>query len=99
MWGIDPTKKCNSITKEERQELNKILKNFTVKIKSLGSIKEAIITSGGVSTKEISPKTMESKILSGLFFVVKLLMLMLTQVDLTCKLPFLPVDLQDITVL
>ncbi|MDD6708963.1 MAG: NAD(P)/FAD-dependent oxidoreductase [Ruminococcus sp.] len=68
MWGIDPTKKCNSITKEERQELNKILKNFTVKIKSLGSIKEAIITSGGVSTKEISPKTMESKILSGLFF-------------------------------
>ena len=68
MWGIDPTKKCNSITKEDRQELNKILKNFTVKIKSLGSIKEAIITSGGVSTKEISPKTMESKILSGLFF-------------------------------
>lgn len=68
MWGIDPTKKCNSITKEERHELNKILKNFTVKIKSLGSIKEAIITSGGVSTKEISPKTMESKILSGLFF-------------------------------
>lgn len=68
MWGIDPTKKCNSITKEERQKLNKILKNFTVKIKSLGSIKEAIITSGGVSTKEISPKTMESKILSGLFF-------------------------------
>lgn len=68
MWGIDPTKKCNSITKEERQELNKILKNFTVKIKSLGSIEEAIITSGGVSTKEISPKTMESKILSGLFF-------------------------------
>lgn len=68
MWGIDPTKKCNSITKEERHELNKILKNFTVKIKSLGSIKEAIITSGGVSTKEISPKTMESKIVSGLFF-------------------------------
>lgn len=68
MWGIDPTKKCNSITKEERQKLNKILKNFTVKIKSLGSIKEAIITSGGVSTKEISPKTMESKIVSGLFF-------------------------------
>lgn len=68
LWGVDPTKKCNSITKEERQSLNKLLKNFTVHIKSLGSIKEAIITSGGVSTKEISPKTMESKILSGLFF-------------------------------
>lgn len=68
LWGVDPTKKCNSITKEERQSLNKLLKNFTVNIKSLGSIKEAIITSGGISTKEISPKTMESKIVSGLFF-------------------------------
>ena len=67
-WGIEPTKKSNSITKEERISLNKLLKNFTVNIKSLGSIKEAIITSGGVSTKEISPKTMESKLISGLFF-------------------------------
>jgi hypothetical protein len=67
-WGIDETKKCNSITKEERLALNEILKNFTVNIKSLGSIKEAIITSGGVSTKEITPKTMESKIVKGLFF-------------------------------
>lgn len=67
-WGIEPTKKSNSITKEERLSLNKLLKKFTVNIKSLGSIKEAIITSGGVSTKEISPKTMESKLISGLFF-------------------------------
>ena len=67
-WGIDPTKKCNSITKEERLALNKLLKNFTVNIKSLGSIKEAIITSGGISTKEISPKSMESKLIKGLYF-------------------------------
>lgn len=67
-WGIDPTKKCNSITKEERQTLNRLLKNFTVNIKSPGSIKEAIITSGGISTKEISPKSMESKIIKGLYF-------------------------------
>ncbi len=67
-WGIEPTKKCNSITKEERNSLNKLLKSFTVNIKSLGSIKEAIITSGGISVKEISPKTMESKIIKGLFF-------------------------------
>ena len=45
-----------------------LLKNFTVNISSLGSISEAIITSGGISTKEIKPKTMESKLISNLFF-------------------------------
>jgi hypothetical protein len=68
LWGVDSTKKCNSITKEERFALNNLLKNFTVNIKSPASIKEAIITSGGVSTKEITPKTMESKLVQGLFF-------------------------------
>ncbi len=67
-WGIEPTKKCNSITKEERLSLNSLLKNFTVNIKSLGSIKEAIITSGGISVKEINPKSMESKLIKGLYF-------------------------------
>lgn len=67
-WGIDPHKKCNSVTKEERVKLINILKNFTINIKSLGNIKEAIITSGGVSVKEINPKTMESKIVKGLYF-------------------------------
>ncbi len=68
MWGTEPTKKCNSVTKEERLRLNRLLKNFPVSIKSAGNIKEAIITSGGVSVKEIDPKTMQSKLVRGLFF-------------------------------
>lgn len=67
-WGIEETKKCNSITREERKVFLYLLKNFTVNISSLGSISEAIITSGGISTKEIKPKTMESKLISNLFF-------------------------------
>ena len=60
--------KCNSITKEQRHRLLEILKNFTVNISGFRPIEEAIITSGGVSTKEINPKTMESKICRGLYF-------------------------------
>lgn len=67
-WGIEDTKRCNSITREERKVFLDLLKNFTVNISSLGSISEAIITSGGISTKEIKPKTMESKLISNLFF-------------------------------
>ncbi len=65
---IDPYKKVNSITKEERMRLLYLLKNFTIPISSTRPIEEAIITSGGVDVKEISPKTMESKIISGLYF-------------------------------
>ena len=60
--------KCNSITKEQRHRLLEILKNFTVNISGFRPIEEAIITSGGVSIKEINPKTMESKICRGLYF-------------------------------
>ena len=60
--------KCNSITKEQRHRLLEILKSFTVNISGFRPIEEAIITSGGVSTKEINPKTMESKICRGLYF-------------------------------
>ena len=67
-WGIDVDKKCNSVTKEERKKLLAILKNFTVEISSPRPIDEAIITSGGVSVDEINPKTMESKLVKGLYF-------------------------------
>ena len=67
-WGIPFDKKCNSITKEERRKLCEILKSFTVGITGFRPIEEAIITSGGVKTSEINPKTMESKLISGLFF-------------------------------
>ncbi len=66
--GIDPTKKVNQITKEERKNLVLLLKNLTFEIKSKGSIEEAIITDGGINVKEINPKTMESKLIKGLFF-------------------------------
>lgn len=71
--GIDFHKKCNEITKEERAELCYILKNFEFTVKSLRSIDEAIITSGGVNVKEINPSTMESKIVKGLFFAGEVL--------------------------
>lgn len=65
---IDREKKINSITKEERKRLVFLLKNFTIAIKDFRPIEEAIITSGGISTKEINPKTMQSKIVEGLYF-------------------------------
>ncbi|QSZ26404.1 NAD(P)/FAD-dependent oxidoreductase [Aceticella autotrophica] len=65
---IDPEKKTSKITKEERKKLIQHLKRLTFKIKGTLPIEEAIITSGGIFTKEINPSTMESKIIKGLFF-------------------------------
>lgn len=65
---INPEKKVNEITKEERKRLGAILKNLEISIKGFRPIEEAIITSGGIKTNEINPKTMESKIIKGLFF-------------------------------
>ncbi len=65
---INPTKKVNEITKEERRTLVKILKKFEIEIKGFRSIDEAIITSGGIKIGEINPKTMESKIIKNLYF-------------------------------
>lgn len=65
---INPDKKVNEITKEERKNLVKLLKEFNMEIKGFRSIEEAIITSGGINIKEINPKTMESKIIQGLYF-------------------------------
>ena len=65
---INPDKKVNEITKEERKKLVKLLKEFSIEIKGLRPIEEAIITSGGINIKEINPKTMESKIVQGLYF-------------------------------
>ena len=65
---IDREKKVNQITKEERQKLVEVLKNFTITISGFRPIDEAIVTSGGINTKEINPKTMESKLIKGLYF-------------------------------
>lgn len=66
--GIEKEKKVNSITKQERAKLVHLLKNFEIIIGGFRPIEEAIVTSGGVSIKEINPKTMESKLVKGLYF-------------------------------
>ncbi len=66
--GINPNKKVNEITRKEREALIQLLKNFEITIENFGDIETAIITAGGICIKEINPKTMESKIIKGLFF-------------------------------
>ena len=65
---INAEKQVNSITREERLRLVNLLKNLEFTIKDFRPIEEAIITAGGISTKEINPATMESKIVKGLYF-------------------------------
>lgn len=71
--GIDPEKTVNSITREERQGLVILLKEFKVTVVGTRPIEEAIITRGGVSVKEVDPTTMESKVIKNLYIVGELL--------------------------
>ena len=66
--NIDENKKVNEITKEERKSLVSLIKNFNLNVKKLRSIDEAIVTAGGVDTKEIDPSTMKSKLIKNLSF-------------------------------
>ena len=66
--GIKANEKVNQITREQRHRLVQLLKDFRLTVKGFRPIDEAIVTSGGVKVSEINPKTMESKLLSGLFF-------------------------------
>ena len=66
--SIPAEEKVNSITRAQRHELLKLFKEFPVSVSGPRPIDEAIVTSGGVSTKEINPRTMESKLVSGLYF-------------------------------
>ncbi len=71
--GIDPHEKVNSITKKQRLALLTVMKQFPLTITGTRPIEEAIVTSGGVSVREVSPKTMESKKVPGLYFAGELL--------------------------
>lgn len=71
--NIDADKKVNAVSKAERRALLTVIKNFDIFIKSLRSFDEAIVTSGGVDVKEVNPKTMESKLIKGLYFCGELL--------------------------
>jgi len=70
---IDPDKECNQITRAERLGLVKMLKSFTLTVNGTRPIAEAIVTAGGVDTKQINPKTMESRLVKGLFFAGEVL--------------------------
>lgn len=71
--GIDPEKKVNIISREERQQFVHLIKNFTLTLTRLREFKEAIITRGGVKVKEVNPSTMESKLVEGLYFAGEVL--------------------------
>ena len=70
---IDIEKKAGDLTKSERSVIIDLLKHFTLQITGLKGYEEAVITKGGVSVKEINPKTMESKLVKGLYFVGEVL--------------------------
>lgn len=66
--GIDPEEPVNQIKREQRKTLVNLLKKLTMTIKDSRPIDDAIVTAGGISTNEINPSTMESKIVKGLYF-------------------------------
>ncbi|MCK5730984.1 MAG: NAD(P)/FAD-dependent oxidoreductase [Draconibacterium sp.] len=65
---LDPDKVCHQVSGKERKQIRHLMKNLRFEVSHNRSFKEAIITSGGILTNEIRPKTMESKIVSGLYF-------------------------------
>jgi len=71
--GIDPATKVNSVTKQQRRQLLELTKRFPVAIAGTRPVEEAIVTAGGVKVKQIDPKTMESKLVKGLYFAGELL--------------------------
>lgn len=73
LWGADPAMQVNKITREQRQELVYLLKHLQAHITGTRPVAEAIVTAGGVSLKEVDPKTMQSKLLKGLYFAGEVL--------------------------
>lgn len=71
--GIPPEKPVHEISREERHHFGTLIKNFPLTVTGLGEFKEAVITRGGVAVKEISPSTMESKKMPGLYFAGEVL--------------------------
>jgi len=66
--GLDANKECHQVSAKERKQIRYMMKNLTLEVSHHRSFKEAIITAGGIPTDEIRPKTMESKIVKGLYF-------------------------------
>ena len=72
-WGIDPATRANQITREQKRELVQLMKYWRVSIDARGDLAHAVITSGGVSVREVDPKTMQSKKALGLYFAGEVL--------------------------
>lgn len=72
-WGIDPATRANQITREQKRELVQLMKHWRVSIDARGDLAHAVITSGGVSVREVDPKTMQSKKALGLYFAGEVL--------------------------
>ena len=71
--GLDPRQKANAVTREQRTRLVNLLKAFPLTAQALGPVEEAVVTAGGVSLKEVNPKTMQSKLHPGLYFAGEVL--------------------------
>jgi len=71
--GIDPETKVHSITRQQRRELVRLFKHFPVRVSGTRPFAEAIITAGGVALNEVNPRTMESKLVEGLYFAGEVL--------------------------
>ena len=72
-WGLDPATKANQITREQKRELVQLCKHWKVPIDARGDLAHAVITAGGVSVREVDPKTMQSKKAAGLYFAGEVL--------------------------
>ena len=72
-WGVDPATRANQITKEQKRELVRLCKHWAVPIDGRGDLAHAVITSGGVSVREVDPRTMASKKAAGLYFAGEVL--------------------------
>ena len=73
MAGLDPQQKVNELTKAERRALLETIKHFKIEVASCAPVEQAIVTSGGVKVSEVNPKTMESKLVQGLYFAGEVL--------------------------
>ena len=71
--GLPPTLKANSLTKEQRRALIRLLKHFDINVTDVRPVAEAIVTAGGVKVSEVKPNTMESKLVAGLYFAGEVL--------------------------
>ena len=71
--GIDPRIKVNSVTREQRLRLRDLIKRFPIRLTGLRPVEEAIVTAGGVDLTEVQPRTMESKLVSGVYFAGEIL--------------------------